>query len=155
MRAGIDGYEAQDSWLAGSWFRSLLAQGYACAGCSDAALRALDEALAIARRTGDHFFLAENYRLQGDMTLAQMGLAAAGDVEALFRRSLKVARAQDARSWELRSATSLARLWRDVGRHDEAADLLLPIVRSLKEGLLTSDATDAIALANELKALTS
>jgi class 3 adenylate cyclase/predicted ATPase len=155
MRSGLDGYEAQDSWLASCWFRSLLAQGAARAGRPDAALRALDEALAIARRTGDHFFLAENYRLQGDITLAQAGLAAAADVEGLFKRSLQVARAQDARSWELRTATSLARLWRDVGRHDEAADLLLPMVRSLREGLLTPDVTDAICLANELKAVTS
>jgi predicted ATPase len=155
MRAGLDGYEAQDSWLASPWFRSLLAQGHVRCGRSDAALRALDEALAIARRTGDHFFLAENYRLQGRITLAQIGLAAAADVEALFKRSLQVARGQEARSWELRTATSLARLWRDLGRHEEAADLLLPIVRSLREGLLTPDATEAIALANELKAVTS
>jgi class 3 adenylate cyclase/predicted ATPase len=155
MRSGLDGYEAQDSWLASCWFRSLLAQGHARAGRGDAALRALDEALAIARRTGDHFYLAENYRLQGDVTLAQMGLGAAADVEALFKRSLQVARAQDARSWELRTATSLARLRRDVGRHGEAADVLLPILRSVKEGLLTLDVTEAVALANELKAVTS
>jgi class 3 adenylate cyclase/predicted ATPase len=153
MRSGLDGYDAQDSWLASCWFRSMLAQGHARADRPDAALRALDEAQAIARRTGDHFYLAENYRLQGDMTLAQMGLAAAADVEALFKRSLQVARAQNARSWELRTATSLARLRRDVGRHDEAADVLLPILRSVKEGLLTLDVTEAVALANELKAV--
>lgn len=114
-----------------------------------------DEGLAIARRTGDHFFLAENYRLQGDITLVQTGPAAAAEVEALFKRSLQVARTQGARSWEPRTATSLARLWCDLGRHEEAAELLLPIVRSLKEGLLTPDVTEAIALANELKAVTS
>jgi predicted ATPase len=155
MRAGLDGYEAQDSWLASSWFRSMVAQGHARAGRSDAALRRLDEGLAIARRTGDLFFLAENYRLQGDVIHAQRGLAAAAEVEALFKRALEVARTQDARSWELRAATSLARLWRDLDRHQEAAELLLPMVRSLSEGLLTPDVTEAIALANELKAVTS
>src|SRR5579883_1452705 len=153
MRDGIEGYEAQESWLASAWFRSLLAQGAARAGRPDAALRALDDALKIATRTGDHFFIAESYRLQGDITLAQPGLAAAADAEALFKRSLRIARAQHARSWELRTSTSLARLWRDIGRPDAAADLLLPMVRSLKEGLLTPDAADAIALANELKAV--
>jgi predicted ATPase len=73
----------------------------------------------------------------------------------LFKRALQVARTQDARSWELRAATSLARLWRDLDRHGQAAELLLPIVRRLREGLLTPDVTEAIALANELKAVTS
>ena len=155
MRAGLDGYEAQDSWLASCWFRSLLAQGHARAGRPEAALRALDEALAIAGRTGDHFFLAENFRLQGEITLAQVGLAAASDVEAMFKRSLQTARAQNASSWELRTATSLARLWRDGGRHDEAADLLFPVLQAFEQGLLTPDVTEAVKLANELKPATS
>jgi class 3 adenylate cyclase/predicted ATPase len=155
MRAGLDGYEAQDSWLASCWFRSLLAQGHARAGRPEAALRALDEALAIAGRTGDHFFLAENFRLQGEITLAQVGHAAASDVEAMFKRSLRTARAQNASSWELRTATSLARLWRDGGRHDEAADLLFPVLQAFEQGLLTPDVTEAVKLANELKPATS
>ena len=155
MRAGLDGYEAQDSWLACCWFRSLLAQGYARASLPDAALRALDEALAIARRTGDHFYLAELYRLQGEINLAHAGPAAASDAEALFARSLEVAHAQSARSWELRATTSLARLWRYAGKHEEAANLLLPILRSFKEGVLTQDVTEAVALVNELEALSS
>jgi class 3 adenylate cyclase/predicted ATPase len=155
MRAGLDGYEAQDSWLASCWFRSLLAQGHARAGRPEAALRALDEALAIAGRTGDHFFLAENFRLQGEITLAQVGLAAASDVEAMFKRSLQTARAQNASSWELRTATSLARLWRDAGRHDEAANLLLPVLQAFEQGLLTPDVAEAVKLANELKPATA
>jgi class 3 adenylate cyclase/predicted ATPase len=155
MRAGLDGYEAQDSWLASCWFRSLLAQGHGGAGRPEAALRALDEALAIAGRTGDHFFLAENFRLQGEITLAQVGRAAASDVEAMFKRSLRTARAQNASSWELRTATSLARLWRDGGRHDEAADLLFPVLQAFEQGLLTPDVTEAVKLANELKPATS
>ncbi|WP_024519586.1 AAA family ATPase [Bradyrhizobium sp. Tv2a-2] len=153
MRTGLDGYQAQDSWLASCWFRGLLAQGYARAGLADAALRALDDALAIAGRTGDHFFLAECYRLQGEINFAKAGVAAAVDVEALFLRSLEIARAQSARSWELRTATSLARLWREIGRHEAAAELLLPILRSCKEGRLAADITDAVALANELNVL--
>ena len=71
MRSALDEYEAMDSWLASCWFRSLLANAYMRAGRPDAALRALDDALAVARRTGDHFFLAEIYRLQGEITLAR------------------------------------------------------------------------------------
>jgi class 3 adenylate cyclase/tetratricopeptide (TPR) repeat protein len=153
MRAGLDGYAAQDSWLASSWFTSLLAQGYMRAGLSVEASRALDDALAIASRTGDQFYLAETYRLQGDMLLAQAGPAAASDAEALYVRSLDIARTQNARSWELRTAVSLARLWRHVGKHEQAADLLVPILRSLTEGLLTPDVAEAVALANELNVL--
>lgn len=152
MRTGLDGYEALDSWLASCWFRSLLAQGYARAGLSDAALRALDDALAIANRTGDHFFLAELYRLQGEISLAHAGPSAKADAEALFLRSLEVARTQNARSWELRTAVSLARLWRDCDRHAQAAELLVPVLRSFTEGALTPDVKEAADLASELDA---
>jgi predicted ATPase len=155
MQTGLDGYEALDSWLASCWFRSLLAQGYARAGLPDAALRALDAALAIAKRTGDHFFLSEIYRLQGEISLAQAGRAASADAEELFLQSLDVARTQNARSWELRTAISLARLWRESGSREQAAELLLPILRSFTEGLLTPDLADAVELANELNGLPS
>jgi predicted ATPase len=150
MRAGLDGYEAMDSWLASCWFRSLLANGFSKAGRPDAALRALDDALAISERTGDRFFLAEIYRLQGEITFNRGGPAAVSDAEDCYNRSLKVAREQNALSWELRTAVSLARLWRDVGKHQQAADLLLPIVRRFKEGFLTADVKEAVQLMNEL-----
>jgi predicted ATPase len=150
MRTGVDGYEAQDSWLASCWFRSLLAQGYARAGVPEAAWHALDGALAIAKRTGDHFYLAEIYRMQGEFSLTHAGSTAIADAEHLFARSLEVARTQNARSWELRTAISLARLWRDSGRHDQAADLLVPIVGKFSEGLSTPDLQQAQELVKEL-----
>ena len=150
MRAGVEGYEAQDSWLASCWFRSLLAQGYARAGVPEAAWHALDGALAIAKRTGDHFCLAEIYRLQGELKLAHAGSAVIAEAEHLFARSLEVARMQSARSWELRTAISLARLWRDSGRSDQAAELLVPIVGKFNEGLFTPDLQQALELVKEL-----
>jgi predicted ATPase/class 3 adenylate cyclase len=152
MRAGLEGYEAMDSWLASCWFRSLLANGFSKAGRPDAALRALDDALAIAERTGDKFFLAEIYRLQGEITFNRGGPAAVKDAEDCYNRSLKVAREQKALSWELRTAVSLARLWRDVDKHQQAADLLLPIGRRFKEGFLTADVKEAVQLMNEMEA---
>jgi two-component SAPR family response regulator len=104
--------------------------------------------LAVAKRTGDHFYLAEIYRLQGESIRAHAGPAA--DSEELFLQSLEVAREQNARSWELRTAISLARLWRDTDKHEQAADLLVPVVGRLREGLSTLDVKEAIALANEL-----
>jgi predicted ATPase len=150
MRSALDEYEAMDSWLASCWFRSLLANTYTRAGRPDAALRALDDALAVARRTGDHFFLAEIYRLQGEITLAHGGSASAGEAEELFHRSIEVARKQKALSWELRTAVSLARLWRDAGKRQQAAELLSPIGAKFKEGLLTPDVQEAVQLMDEL-----
>ncbi|HLG80782.1 MAG TPA: AAA family ATPase [Bradyrhizobium sp.] len=150
MRTGLEGYEAMDSWLACCWFRSLLASAYAKAGLPDAALRALDGAAAIARRTGDHFFLAELTRMQGEIVFREGGRAAASEAENLFLKSLDIAQEQNAPSWELRTATSLARLWRSVGRRAQAADLLLPTLSQFSEGLSTPDMRDAIELAHQL-----
>jgi predicted ATPase len=152
MRFGLDEYEAMDSWLAGCWFRCLLAEAYAKAGLREAALRALDGALATARRTGDHSYLAEVYRLQGEITLAEGGTAALQEAEELFNLSLETARKQSALSWELRTAISLARLWREAGKRASALDLLSPIVAKFSEGFLTPDLKQATQLVDELTA---
>jgi class 3 adenylate cyclase/predicted ATPase len=152
MRFGLDAYEAMDSWLAGCWFRCLLAEAYAKAGLRDAALRALDGALATARRTGDHSYLAEVYRLQGEITLADGGAEALQEAEELFNLSLETARKQGALSWELRSATSLARLRREAGKRASALELLSPIVAKFSEGFLTPDLKQATQLVDELTA---
>ena len=71
--------------------------------------------------------------------------------ELSYRRALDVARRQDARIWELRSATSLARLWRDQGRPDHGYGLLAPVYDWFTEGFDTPDLKDAKALLDELK----
>ncbi|MBR0716864.1 AAA family ATPase [Bradyrhizobium liaoningense] len=152
MRLGLDEYEAMDSWLAGCWFKCLLAEAYAKAGLRDAALRALDGALAVARRTGDHSYLAEVYRLQGEITLAEGGTASLRDAEDLFELSLDIARKQSALSWELRTAISLARLWRDGGKREQAAGLLVPVVAQFSEGFLTPDLKQAAQLLRDVEA---
>jgi class 3 adenylate cyclase/predicted ATPase len=148
LRAGLEGYEAMDSWLASCWFRSLLANAYVGAGQPDAAFRALDDAITIAKRTGDQFSLAEIYRLQGEITFAQGGPTA--DAEDYYYRAMEVARNQKALSWELRTSVSLARLWRAGGKHQQASDLLLPIASKLTEGFSTRDVREAVELMNEL-----
>ncbi|KWV49829.1 adenylate cyclase [Bradyrhizobium macuxiense] len=152
MRIGVDGYEGMNAWLASCWFRSLLAKAFASAGLPDAALRELDNASAIGRRTGEHFYEAEIYRLQGEMTLNYAKSSSVESAERLFLASNELARRQSARTFELRSTVSLARLWRHSGRHAQAAVLLLPVVRTFTEGLLTSDVKEALELANELVA---
>jgi predicted ATPase len=76
----------------------------------------------------------------------------AAKAEAYFERALAVARAQRAKSWEPRAAMSMARLWRDQGKRDEARDLLAPVYGWFTEGFETLDLKDARALLDELSA---
>ena len=76
----------------------------------------------------------------------------AAKAEAYFERALAVARSQQAKSWELRAAMSMARLWRDQGKRDEARDLLAPVYGWFTEGFDTLDLKDARALLDELSA---
>jgi predicted ATPase len=75
----------------------------------------------------------------------------AAKAEAYFERALAVARTQQAKSWELRAATSLARLWRDQGKRDQARDLLAPIYGWFTEGFDTVDLKQAKTLLEELQ----
>ncbi|MGY4569978.1 AAA family ATPase [Bradyrhizobium sp. USDA 3256] len=150
MRMAIDGYEGMSARLASCWFRSLLAKAYASAGLPDAALHELDSASAIGRRTGEHFYEAEIYRLQGEITLNDSKSSSVESAERMFLAAIELARRQSARSFELRSAVSLARLWRHSGKQARAAELLLPVVRTFTEGLSTPDVKEALELANEL-----
>ncbi|HLN48704.1 MAG TPA: hypothetical protein VK251_04280 [Steroidobacteraceae bacterium] len=74
----------------------------------------------------------------------------AAKAEAHFERALAVARAQQAKSWELRAAMSMARLWRDQGRRQQAHDLLAPVYGWFTEGFDTLDLKEAKALLEEL-----
>src|SRR5208337_5079941 len=84
-----------------------------------------------------------------------VGRARLGQAQTYFERALVIARAQQARSWELRAATSLARLWRDQGRRDKAYDLLAPVYGWFTEGFGTLDLKEAKALLDELGKLVS
>jgi TOMM system kinase/cyclase fusion protein len=93
---------------------------------------------------------AHLHRLRGEILLQQDARANAEEAEACFRRALEIARGQEAKSYELRAATSLARLLRDQGRRDEARDLLQPVYDWFTEGFDTADLKDAKALLDEL-----
>jgi predicted ATPase len=75
----------------------------------------------------------------------------AAKAEAHFERALAVARAQQAKSWELRAATSLARLWRDQGKRNEARELLAPVYGWFTEGFDTRDLKEANTLLDQLE----
>ena len=92
---------------------------------------------------------AEVNRVAGEIAL-QPPEPGSAKAEMYFERALVVAHAQRAKSWELRAAMSLARLWRDQGKRDEARDLLAPIYGWFTEGFETMDLKDAKALLDEL-----
>jgi predicted ATPase len=94
---------------------------------------------------------AEIHRTGGEIALLSPEPDAA-KAETYFGRALVIARAQQAKSWELRAATSLARLWRDQGERDQARDLLAPVYGWFTEGVDTRDLKEAKALLDELHA---
>ena len=103
--------------------------------------------LETMERTKETWCEAEVHRLAGEIELKS---GAAAKAATCFERAFEVARAQQARSWELRAATSLARLWRDQGRRAEAHDLLAPVYGWFTEGFDTLDLKEAKALLQEL-----
>jgi len=108
-------------------------------------LRLLTEALAVleASRRGD--LLAEVYRLQGELLLRRASPNAA-QAEACFQQALAIARRQQAKSWELRAAVSLSRMWQQQGKPDAARQLLAPLYSWFTEGFDTADLQEAKAL---------
>src|SRR5262249_15117153 len=126
-----------------------LADGQRAAGRYADALGAVESGLAVATATGQHFWDAGLHQLKGELLL-DTDPADAAEAEALFRRALDIARAQEAKSFELRAATSLARLLRDQGKRAEARALLAPIYGWFTEGFDTGDLVEARALLEEL-----
>jgi predicted ATPase len=118
-------------------------------GQQDAGLELLKEALTLANTTGERWYDPELYRLQGALLLQQNSDNQA-DVETCFHQAIVVAQNQQAKSWELRAATSLARLWYQQGKRQEAHDLLAPVYNWFTEGFDTADLKDARALLDEL-----
>jgi hypothetical protein len=110
------------------------------------------ELIAQAQSAPANWYTAEVLRATGELTLKKDGASALPAAEALFRQSLDIAHRQDALSWELRSATSLARLLRRQGQSLEAYDVLAPVFDRFTEGFTTFDLVQARTLLKELAA---
>jgi predicted ATPase len=113
------------------------------------ALGILKLGLAQAEQQGQHYYDAELHRLRAEILLDMDGNAVE-EAEALFGHALEIARRQEAKTFELRAATSLARLWQRQGKRDAARALLAPIYAWFTEGFDTKDLKDAKALLAEL-----
>ena len=132
-------------------YLSSLAIAYAELGQVDDAWHSIDEALRTLEATGEKWCEAEVNRVAGEIALASPDRDVAKS-EAYFERAVAVARQQQAKSWELRAAMSLARLWQDQGKSQQARELLDPVYGWFAEGFDTPDLKDARALLEGLKA---
>jgi class 3 adenylate cyclase/predicted ATPase len=149
INSGIAAYRSTGSRVYLPIFWSHLSRAYADLGQFDEAWCCIGEAMAAVETTKERWYEAEIHRVTGEIALKlpQLGLSQAG---TYFERALTVARAQQAKSWELRAAMSMARLWLDQDMRDKARALLAPIYGWFTEGFDTRDLKEAKALLHAL-----
>jgi class 3 adenylate cyclase/predicted ATPase len=129
---------------------ALLAEAHGTLGQPEAGLTVLTEALALVDTTGERWYEPELYRLKGALLL-QLSSDNQAEAENCFQQAMTRAQSQQAKSWELRATTSLARLWYQQDKRREAHDLLAPLYNWFTEGFDTADLKDAKALLHELE----
>jgi predicted ATPase len=151
MTAGIAAFRSTGATYWTPWHLSCLAWAYAELGQFDDAWRCISEAMTLVETTKETLWEAEVDRVAGEIAMLPRERDVA-KAAAYFDRALAVARAQQAKSWELHAAMSFARLWRDQGKRDEAHDLLAPIYGWFTEGFDTLDLKESKALLEEMHA---
>jgi predicted ATPase len=147
---GLIAQHAAGAEIARPSFLALLAEAHAAAGQAEGGLGILAEALALVDHTGERYWEAEVYRLKGELLLRQ-AVPNAPQAEACFQQALAVAHCRQAKSWELRAALSLSRLWQQQGKRAEVRELLAPIYGWFTEGFDTPDLQEAKALLEDLE----
>ena len=150
LRAALDELRAAGYVLRYTGFLSVLAHALGGTGQVDLGLATIAEALARSEHGEGRWNISELLRVKGELLLIEGAPKAAAAAEECFRQALDWARRQGALSWELRAATSLARLWRDQARRKEARELLAPVYGRFREGFETVDLKTAGALIEEL-----
>jgi predicted ATPase len=148
VRQGIRGLDALGDEFHRTHHLGLLAEIEGRTAEPVAGLRVMEEAYEGVARTDVRLFEAELRRMEGKLQLLAGRLE---DAERCFLAALEVARRQEAKSFELRTATALARLWRDQGKQADAYRLLAPVYGWFTEGLDTPDLRDAKSLLDELR----
>jgi len=128
---------------------SFLARTDAEIGQFDDARRCIGEAMAAVEKAKERWCEAEVNRIAGEIALL-LPKPEVTQAQSCFERALALAREQQARSWELRAATSMARLWRHQGRRPQCGELLDPVYRSFTQGFGTLDLKQAKAMLEEL-----
>jgi predicted ATPase len=149
LHQGLEALESLGVEILKPWFLAKLGEAYEIASRPEEGLRYIDQGLDLVETTEQYFGATELYRLRGHLSL----LASAThhtEAEADFYHALDMARQQQAKSLELRAAMSLARLWQQQGKRQEAHDLLAPVYNWFTEGFDTADLRDAKSLLDEL-----
>jgi predicted ATPase/DNA-binding winged helix-turn-helix (wHTH) protein len=149
LRAGFD--EPGSAATIPRLFRFLMAEALGRAGQIADGLAAIEEAIVNSNRSEEHWATAELLRIKGELVLLQNPAGAAAAAENYFREAVDWARRQTALSWELRAAMSLAKLWRDLGRRNQARELLVRVYDRFTEGFATTDLASAKALIGDLQ----
>ncbi len=149
ITAGIIAFRSTGTTVFTPFYLSNLAKAYAELGQFDDAGRCIDEAMAAIETTKERWNEGEVNRIAGEIAL-RSPQSNTEKAETYFERALAVARQQQAKSWELRAAMSLARLWRDQGKPQQAHELLVPVYGWFTEGFDTRDLKEAKALLQEL-----
>jgi predicted ATPase len=168
IRQGLVACEATATELLRPHFQALLAEALGKARRPEEGLRRLEESLEAACRNGDASYLAELYRIKGELLLMQAtdrglsrtaagrkpvfknGPPAVAQAESCFNQSIRIARQQKAKSCELRAVTSLARLYQKQNKNEEARRLLTQVYEKFTEGLDTRDLIEAKSLIEEI-----
>jgi predicted ATPase len=149
MHRGLAEWTATGSGFFVPLLLALLAQGYARCSKFEDGVKSLDDAFDAVRRGGEKLWESELHRLKGALLLSQSAKNEI-EAEARFRKAIEVARDQSAKSFELRAATDLARLWQGQGKINDARGLLVPVYEWFTEGFDTPDLKDAKMLLDEL-----
>jgi predicted ATPase len=158
IRRGLSAYRTTGAELWRSYHLALLAEAYGGVGQTGEGLIALAEAREFVHKTGERHYEAELYRLKGELMLQQFNVQEAqfkdaeGEAESCFLNAIEIARKQEAKSLELRATMSLARLWQQQGKQQEAHSMLSEIYNWFTEGFDTKDLQEAKALLQELEA---
>jgi class 3 adenylate cyclase/predicted ATPase len=149
ITSGFSAYRSTGSTLWEPYYLSYLARAHAELGSFEDAFHSVRDAITAVERTKERWCEADVQRIAGEIALMSPKRDAA-KAEGYFERALTVSRQQKAKSWELRAAMSMARLWRDQGKPQEARDLLAPVYGWFTEGFDTRDLKDAKALLDAL-----
>jgi predicted ATPase len=150
MHMGFASAQATGAKMMRPMFCVLLGQACGQVGQLDEGRRMLSDAQDAVEESGQRQYEAEMHRSKGELHLRGASLEVE-QAAAFFERALQTARQQQAKSWELRAAMSVARLWRDQGRHRQAEELLAPVYSWFTEGFDTADLREAKVLLDELR----
>jgi predicted ATPase len=166
MRKGLVAYRNTGSRWLEPYVLAILAEAHGKAGQVHEGLQVLTEALDVIQATRECAWEAELYRIKGELLLESRGqdressvqqnqearvASPESEAEACFREAMDIARCQEAKSWDLRAAMSLSRLWRSQGKEVEARQLLAEAYAWFTEGFDTPDLKDAKTLLDELQ----